>query len=135
MTSRSHQDLLQLAGYSLYYSSLALLITAMLAMAADLLWHHDVFNYRIILPLNTCLLLTIATVLILAAGWRKKGIMLLALVIIALVLVGQLAGVNIDAALPPGYQHEAIATVPPLQQLYWLRAPRAYIYRPQLHRG
>ncbi|HEY9042514.1 MAG TPA: PAS domain S-box protein, partial [Rheinheimera sp.] len=120
MTSRSRQDLLRLAGYSLYYSSLALLTTAMLAMATDLVWHHDVFNYRIIMPLNTWLLLTLATVLVMAAARRITVVMLCALLIIAVFLAGQLAGLNIAALMPPGYQQEAIAAVPPLQQLYWL---------------
>ena len=129
MTSRSRQDLSLLAGYSLYYSSLALLITAMLVMVADLVWHHDVYNYRIIMPLNTWLLLTLATVLVMAAVRLKAVVMLCTLLIIAVVLAGQLAGVNIALVMPPGYQQESIAAVPPLQQLYWILFVVAWLCR------
>lgn len=129
MTRHSFHALLLQAGYSLYYCSIALLTAAMLAMAVDFVWHHDVFNYRIILPLNTWLLLTLGTVIVIAAVRRITVVMLSALLMIAVVLACQLAELNIAAFMPAGYQQESIATVPPLQQLYWLLFEVAWLCR------
>jgi diguanylate cyclase (GGDEF)-like protein/PAS domain S-box-containing protein len=108
-----------MAGYSLYYSSLAFLAVAMLALAADLLWHHDAFNYRIIMPLNTAFLLTAATVVVMTATKRCTFIILSALLLILLVVALQLSGITLSTILLQSAQSGAIASIPPLQQLYW----------------
>ena len=61
LSSKPKTDIFAMASYSLYYGSLALVIAGCLVTVADLLYHHDVNNYRIIMPLNTLLLLCMAT--------------------------------------------------------------------------
>ncbi len=107
-----------MAGYSLYYSSLAFLAIAMLAVAADLLWHHDAYNYRIIMPLNTVILLSVATIVVMSAIKRCTVLMLPALLLMVLIVALPLLGTDLTALLP--YPQGAIASMPPLQQLYWV---------------
>ena len=118
LSSKPKTDIFAMASYSLYYGSLALVIAGCLVMVADLLYHHDVNNYRIIMPLNTLLLLCMATLVLLSARACRSYIVIPA--VLLLLLVMPLVANNLVTLLPGLDQQGAIAAPPKLQLLYWL---------------
>lgn len=120
LSSKPKTDIFAMASYSLYYGSLALVIAACLVMVADLLYHHDVNNYRIIMPLNTLLLLCMATLVLLSARACRRNILIPAVLLLLLLLLMPLVANNLMTLLPGFGQQGAIAAPPKLQLLYWL---------------